>query len=241
MTLMLHAGASPADYETLRDAPVPAKTDTHVPLPHHQLVDLVKHWASYYGHEVVKQAFGLSKDANRFFGVLDLKSPYSEYTDTIGLRNSHDKTFPVGISFGSHVFVCDNLAFSADHVIRTKHTSGLKSRLPGLIGGLVEELGNSRSVQHQKIERYERVLLTEAQVDHCIMDLYRADVVNVKRIAEVWQEWATPSFEAFAKSPYSAWRLFNAVTFALRGLLIEDPLRSKRLHDVIDTTCEEVE
>ena len=49
------------------------------------------------------------------------RSPYTGYEDMVGLRNSHDKSLPVGIAFGSRVFVCDNTAFIADHVIRTKH------------------------------------------------------------------------------------------------------------------------
>jgi hypothetical protein len=44
----------------------------------------------------------------------------------VGLRNSHDKSFPVGIAFGSRVFVCDNAAFIADHVIKRRHTANAK-------------------------------------------------------------------------------------------------------------------
>lgn len=51
----------------------------------------------------------------------------------VGLRNSHDKRFLVGISFGSRVFVCDNLAFTGDHVVKRKHTANLKRDLPGLV------------------------------------------------------------------------------------------------------------
>jgi hypothetical protein len=60
------------------------------------------------------------------------------YEDTVGLRNSHDKRFPIGIGFGSRVFVCDNLSFYADRVIRRKHTANMKRMLPGLIGEVVE-------------------------------------------------------------------------------------------------------
>jgi hypothetical protein len=55
---------------------------------------------------------------------------------------------PVGIAFGSRVFVCDNLPFVADHVIRTKHTAKLKERLPGL-SGLIELLADQREAQYR--------------------------------------------------------------------------------------------
>jgi hypothetical protein len=47
----------------------------------------------------------------------------------VGLR----KTFPIGIAFGSRVFVCDNLALIGDHVIRRKHTIKATQRLRRII------------------------------------------------------------------------------------------------------------
>src|SRR6478735_7343706 len=114
MTILLHAGEKPVDYDGLRVLATPNGTATHVPIPHHRVVDLVAHALGYFGHEVVGRDFGVTEDGQRFFGVLTLKSEWTGYTDTVGLRNSHDKSFPIGIGFGSRTFVCDNLAFSAD-------------------------------------------------------------------------------------------------------------------------------
>ena len=36
----------------------------------------------------------------------------------------------------------------------------------------------------------------------------------------------------------TAWRLFNAATFALAGKVAEKPDLTKRLHQVIDGVCE---
>jgi hypothetical protein len=123
VALLLHTGAEQIEYDELRDLPIPAATSTHVPIPHHRVVDMLVHTLSFYGHEVIEQHHGVTKDGLRYFGLLSLRSPYTGYTDTVGLRNSHDKTFPIGIAFGAKVFVCDNLSFIADHVIRRKHTA----------------------------------------------------------------------------------------------------------------------
>ena len=93
---------------------------------------MLVHTLSFYGHEVIEQHHGVTKDGLRYFGLLSLRSSYTGYTDTVGVRNSHDKTFPIGIAFGAKVFVCDNLSFIADHVIR--RISELKGLLPGLVG-----------------------------------------------------------------------------------------------------------
>ena len=60
------------------------------------------------------------------------------------LRNSNDKRFPIKISFGSHVFVCDNMAFNADHVIKRKHTANAKRDPPGHAAEVVEPLADAR-------------------------------------------------------------------------------------------------
>ena len=124
--LMLHAGAEPVDYVGLRALSTPVATSTHVPVAHHSVVDMVKYALGYHGHELVQEDYGVTPDGDKFFGVLSLKSPYGDYTDMVGLRNSHNKTFPISIAIGSRVFVCDNLAFSAEIVIKRRHTLNAK-------------------------------------------------------------------------------------------------------------------
>src|SRR5229473_964610 len=122
MTLMIHAGANALTYDDLRAVQTPLGTDTHVPVAHHEIVKLVRYTLGFFGHEVVEESHAVTPDGGRYFGLMSLKSPYYDYVDTLGLRNSHDKSFPIGIAFGSRVFVCDNLAFIGDQVIRRKHT-----------------------------------------------------------------------------------------------------------------------
>lgn len=235
MPLMLHSGAQAVDYDELRALPVPLATDTHVPIPHHSVVDMVKYSLGFFGHQVVGEDYGVTPDGARFFGVLSLKSAYGDYTDTVGLRNSHDKRFPIGISFGSRVFVCDNLAFNGDHVIRRKHTVNAKRDLPGLVAEVVEPLHEQRMAQARMFESYRSTALLEAQVDQAIMQLYRRGVINVTRIAEVLEAYENPPHDWGYPS---AWRLFNATTFALAGRVAEDPTITGRLHQVIDGYCE---
>lgn len=237
MTLMLHAGAEPIDYDALRALTTPEATDTHVPVPHFRLVDLVSHSLGYYGHQVESQAFGVTPDGMRFFGVLTLRSPYTGYADVVGLRNSHDKSLPVGVSFGSSCFVCDNLAFIGDSVIKTKHSAKLKMRLPGLIGELIEPIADQREAQQRKLLSYQETELSDELADMAIMRMFREDIINVQRIPAVLNEWECPSHDWGNKT---AWRLFNATTFALTGKVMEKPAVTTKLHQVIDGVCERV-
>jgi hypothetical protein len=235
--LILHTGADRIAYDQLRELPVPASTDTHVPIAHAAVVDMVKYSLGFYGHEVVEEDYGVTPDGMRFFGVLSLRSDYSDYTDTVGLRNSHDKRFPIGISFGSRVFVCDNLAFSGDHVIRRKHTPNAKRDLPGLVAEVVEPLRDHRLRQQRTFATYRETALTPPVLDHAIMQLFRKGVINLTRIAEVLEAYETPPHDWGGET---AWRLFNATTFSLTGRVAENPAATRQLHEIIDGVCKTV-
>jgi hypothetical protein len=155
------------------------------------------------------------------------------YEDTVGLRNSHDKRFSIGVGFGSRVFVCDNLSFIADHVIRRKHTANAKRELPGLVMELIEPLALQREAQHQKLLAYQGSALSERSADHAIMSMYREGVINLTRIADVESAWQNPPHDWGDRT---AWRLLNAATFALTGKVMENADVTPRLHKIIDAT-----
>jgi hypothetical protein len=234
LTLMLHAGAAPVEYDALRELPTPPATQTHVPIPHYRVVDLIAHSLAYYGHHVTDQHFGITPDGARFFGVLCLRSDYTGYTDMVGLRNSHDRKFPVGISFGNKCFVCDNLAFIGDHVIKRKHTAHLKRDLPGLIGEVIEPLAIQREAQKKTFDAYRATALTDQHADAAIMQMYRRCVINVQRIPDVLHHWDEPEHDFGEKT---AWRLFNAATSSLQGRVAECPKTTTDLHEIIDASC----
>lgn len=233
MTLMLHVNAKEVGYDDLRALTTPEPTATHIPIPHYRVVDLIRTTLGMYGHEIIGEHHGITEDGNRYFGLLSLKSTYTGYEDTVGLRNSHDRSFPVGVGFGSRVFVCDNLAFLADTVIKRKHTANLKRDLPGIIGEIIEPLAIQRDRQAKTFDLYKATALTDAHADHAILGMYREGVLNVQRIADVVREWDSPTHDWGDKTAY---RLFNAATFALAGRIIESGSTPK-LHQIIDGVC----
>lgn len=237
MSLMLHRGAEEVPFQALQEAVTPEATKTHVPIPHASLVDHVRYALGMFGHDVTEEHHGITPDGMRYFGLLTLKSPYGDYTDTVGLRNSHDKRFPIGISMGARVFVCDNLSFLGEHVIRRKHTANAKRELPGLVMEIVEPLAQARRAQQITFDRYKATEVQDMLADFAIMEMYRKGIINVQRIADVHQEWNKPSFEGLEGS--SAWRLFNAATYALEGMITENPMKTQKLHKIIDGICEE--
>lgn len=237
--LNLHSGGELIEYDALREVPTPMATATHVPVEHYRLVDLVRGTLTMFGHEVVEEHHAIDHDGQRYFGLMQLRSPHTGYTDTLGLRNSHDKSTPIGIAFGGHVFVCSNLSFIGQHVIRRRHTVNAKRMLPGLLMEIIEPLAQRREEQAKKFDHYKQTKLSCQAADHFIMECYRQQVIGVQQIAHVNREWEKPSFPDFAHD-LSAWRMFNAVTHALSGRVMEDPAATADLHRILDLTCEDV-
>jgi hypothetical protein len=185
----------------------------------------------------MEEHHALTPDGARYFGLLSLRSPYGDYTDTVGLRNSHDKSFPIGIAFGSRVIVCDNLAFIGDHVIRRKHTLKAKRELPGLVAEIVQPLQEQRSRQNERLAYYQRIPLDDRAADHAILTMYRENIIGVQRIGDVLDQWERPQHDWGEKT---GWRLFNAATFALAGKVAERPALTQHLHDVLRAVCDEM-
>ncbi len=231
MTLMLHRGGTEVEYEQLRALVTPEATHSHVPLPHHQLTDMVKYALGYYGHEIVEEHHALDKDGARYFGLLTLKSSYGDYTDTLGLRNSHDKSMPIGLAFGSRVFVCDNMAFHAEHVVRRKHTAGSRRELPALIAEIVEPLKAKRLAQHETIDRYKTTEIGNELADHLVIEAYRRGIIGLQKIPDVCEQWHRPQYDW---GPNSLWRLFNGFTYTLAGKIAEAPQLTRNLHTLLD-------
>src|SRR5829696_2380182 len=115
MTLILHRGGVEIDYAGLRELETPPATPTHTPIPHFRVVDLVKTTLGMFGHEVIAEQHAVAEETNNYFALLSLRSTYTGYEDTLICRNSNIKAFPVSVGVGNRTFICDNLAFYADH------------------------------------------------------------------------------------------------------------------------------
>lgn len=234
MSMILHCGAELISYEDLRAVHTPPATATHHPIPHVRVVDLVRHTLAFFGHQVIEEHHAITKEGMRYFGLMTLKSNYGDYTDTVILRNSADKSFPIALGFGGRVMVCDNLSFFADHVVKRKHTIKAKHELPALIAEIVEPLAIEREAQHRKLLTYQRTALSDQLAHHAIMRMYQEDVINVQRIPDVLAQWDQPTHDWGNRS---VWRLFNACTFALAGRVAENPQSTTTLHRLMDDMC----
>lgn len=234
MSLILHAGAQAIDFDGLRTLTTPEPTATHYPLPHFEMVRMVTYALNYLGHEISKQEFGITPDGARFYGVLTLKSDHNEYADMVGLANSHNRTVPISLGFGSRTFVCDNSAFASEVVCKRKHTLNSKRELPGIIMSMVEPLRDQRIRQQQMFEMYRGTSISDGEADQLIMQMFRRGIINVTRIPDVMEQWENPTCDYGPKSVY---RLFQGTTWTLKPKVLDQPKLTRDLHSLMDEVC----
>ena len=239
MGLLLHCGGERVERTDLAKIELPERTKTWTPVGHDQLLDIVEDAFGEIGFKFGAEAHGLSHNGDRYFGVVELKhkSQNEDYALVCGVRNSTDKTFPAGLAFGSHVFVCDNLAFGAERVVNRKHTSRILIELPGLIRQAVAQTKALSVLQDQRFDIYRETAIPSDQVAHdLIVKLLLAGAINTSRVEKVVNEYHEPSFDHGART---AWRLFNAATQVLKEAPIHDlPPRTIAAQNVLDEFVE---
>jgi hypothetical protein len=73
---------------------------------------------------------------------------------------------------------------------------------------------------------------------HCIINLYRERVINLQRMPDVLLQWEKPTFPDLERR--NAWTMFNAITHALNGRVMDKPDATPKLHQIIDGVCSEI-
>ena len=103
--------------------------------------------------------------------------------------------------------------------------------MPGPVTEIVAPLQQLRIAQNGKLLSYKTHALTDMQTDHALMEMYRRDIIGVQAIAHVLHAYEDPPHDWGDRT---AWRLFNAATFALAGKVAERPDITRSLHQVIN-------
>jgi len=232
--LLLHCGAQAVEPQAVVRSWTPRGTSTWNPIPHACLIELVGQALASAGLEVRSVAHSLSHEDQRYFGLAEITNREGprEYSWVLGMRNSHDKTFPAGLVAGAKIFVCDNLSFSGEVRIARKHTVNIMRDLPHLTGRAIGQLMERWHHQDRRIEAYQAKRIRDARAHDLVIRSVDLGALPNRAIPKVLQEWRNPRHAEF-EAP-TTWRLFNAFTEVLKGNLTELPKRTQALHALFD-------
>jgi len=234
--MLLHCGGQLVDRRTVYQVPTPSGTATWYPLAHAGLIHEVETQLTSAGFDLVGEHHALSHEGARYFGLFEVNTPGRDDRDygwVVGLRNSHDKSYPAGLVAGSKVFVCDNLSFCGEVTISRKHTRFAVRDLKHLTSRAVGQLGDKFHRIDERIAAYRSRRVNDPQAHDLLIRALDCRAINPTQVPDVLKEWREPVHEDFR--PRNAWSLFNACTEAFKGInphtVVE---RSQALHGLFD-------
>ena len=239
--LVLHCGARSVDRQTLSNIPCPPATETWHPISHVELVNQVERSLANSGMAIINEAFGVTEDNARMFGLLQIGlngASDGDYGYVVGLRGAIDKSLSRGLAVGSSVFVCDNLAFSSEIVMHRKQTKNIMDDLPAMVDTAIGQLSARWNSQAIRIGAYKTKEIGIRDADHLLAEI-AGDVFPWQKFEDIRKEFMAPRHVEFGKN--NLWALFNAVTEFLKPRenskasgLWSMPARTGRLHKMCD-------
>jgi hypothetical protein len=220
--LCLHRGATPITRDELARYRPPPATPTWFPVSHSAVLDTAVARLTEAGYRVRSTALGVSQDGHRFFGTLDLDTTLVHGVSlAVGVRNSTDKTFPLGFCAGNRVFVCDNLAFRSELLVRRKHTRFGELRFGNAISDAVASLKSFAEVEAERLNRMQVEVVTDDRAHALILKAYLRELVSFRLLHDIVKQWEEPAYEEWGDK--TLWRLSNAFTFAMADIAKRNP------------------
>jgi hypothetical protein len=204
----------------LASIPVPPATPTHKPVPHHEIVEALIETLGFRHIGVVDEEYAVSSDGMKMFGVLDLETQIEGCRFSIGLRNSHDKSFRLALTVGYRVFVCSNMAFSGDFTpVLAKHSKSF-NLIDTLAVGVDRIQRNFEPMQRQ-VEQWRNSQISDERAKLILYEAFVEGELEAPRglLPDVHRLYFEPEYPEFAAR--TMWSLSNAFTSAFKKL---DPI-----------------
>src|ERR1700719_869408 len=192
--------------EELALVPTPAATETHRPVPHHEIVQALVETLGFRHIGVVHDEYAVSPDGMKAFGVLDLETEMAGCRFSIGLRNSHDKSMRLAMTCGYRVFVCSNMAFAGDFTpVLAKHSKSFS--LIDCISVGVDRMQRNFEPMRKQVKAWRRSELTDVTAKVVIYEAFvEARLEAPKHLTRAMHDlYFEPKYEEF--KPRTIWSL----------------------------------
>lgn len=212
--LCMAGGGRFVDRAAIAEIITPEGTDSWKPVSHMDVIDSVTKVVKAHDWVIMEEQFGLAREGQKLFGIIKInKTSSTDWMRCIGLRNSHDKSFAVGLSAGISVMVCSNLAFGGTTVIKRRHTSRIE--LAELVDIAMEELEDQFLTLENVCEDLKMIYLkNDNEARSVIVKAAEYGAINSSDILPIYQEYKNPAHAEFAEP--TRWSLMNAMTETIK-------------------------
>ena len=199
--------------EQLRQIPLPAKTDTYIPVAHGDFTDAILEYAYKKNYNLRHMNFDANTGGQIMRGTFAFISDDPAMDFQVGIVNSYNKRKVAMVGVGTQVFICQNGMISADFTLKRKHTGSVIQDLNSMIEGSMEQLYDEFVRNIQVREALSNIELTKIQYAEIIGKMYlNEEVITPNQLAVVKQEYK----ESVLFPEPTAWSMYNHVNQALK-------------------------
>ena len=236
MTLSLSRGGQKILKEDLKLIEVPKATVSYTPVSHYDLANSL----STIGQDILSdytligENYGIARQGNQLFAVLNFKKDNSEMALSFGFRNSYDKSMSIGFCCGASVFVCSNLTLSGDITVMRKHTKNVLIELEDLA---ITTLYKAQYTFTNLVKDSDQMKNTQIKDDEAFRILgllFGKGILSPRQLPVVKSQWLKPEHPDF--QPRNAWSFYNACTHSLKSVA---PLQIMEKHVQLHKTIKD--
>lgn len=212
----------------------PSHTRSWKPVPYRDCIEITRSViANHLDREVLSEDFALGRKGLHLFGLWTLDTDADGNRLTIGMRQSLDKSFALGLVGGAQVMVCSNLMFHSDdvHVVRKNTTNVLADFRHQAIQAIVgaEDAHKRLQGDMETMQSIEVPTVRGAEImGHALYE----GVLKPQQAVVAMNAWKDAPHAEF--EPRNLWSVYNAFTEGLKkgpaGSIID---RHTRAHDFI--------
>jgi hypothetical protein len=211
----------PVTIDNLTQLPEPPKLGRfHNPSSFANFVEQIGESLDLHKIQIGESEIVTANNNMRLFGAVrlfGLGASEKEFNIVLGFRASYDQSIKRGLCIGSSVLVCSNLHFSSDlGVWNSKQSTNIDQRIPLMIDQAVQTLPEVGEREVKRIKDYKETEILPRDGDGALVHLYRNRALSASQLGTALNQWANPKYEEHKESGFSAYRLLQSCTQAIK-------------------------
>ncbi|EMI19555.1 hypothetical protein RMSM_03515 [Rhodopirellula maiorica SM1] len=174
--------------------PKEASSETWNPVSHLSVLQMLDTAIANAGFKATSETILVSKAGNRLFATLDLNIKVGETERLIvGVRNSHDKSFSMGLYYGTRSRVSKCVSFAVDAVTRRRHTPNADTVYADEIDAAVHQLKSFAEDQSIQFSAMKNRFFSVCEPEAIIVHAAEASAIPWRYVPKILSEWRRPS------------------------------------------------
>lgn len=222
-----------AEFVPWYEALLPQKTDTYMPVPHMELLQIVESRLLESGYTITKRSVEQSTDGQVIIAHFLISKGEGEldYTQEFGVVNSYNKTKPIVFASGGHVFICANGMVVSEFTTVRKHTSKVWDEIYDKLTEAIEKMEYNWEKLQQDVLKMTLTFLNLTQKAEVLGRLFvEEEVITITELSKIKKELSKPTHDYEACD--TLWELYNYVTFVLKDAhILRKTEALKKTHD----------